>query len=87
MTVINSSVAKITFVVAELTFKVIVITSLVVKITFVVAEVAFKVVVINSSVCIFVVVFTNKNVGNCSNGVVHFVFNRNKILIIHVLLA
>ena len=46
MPVITSSVAKITFVVAEITFKVVVITSSVVKITFVVAEITFKVAVI-----------------------------------------
>ena len=38
------------FVVAEITFKVVVITSLVVKITFVVAEIPFKVAVVTSSV-------------------------------------
>ena len=46
MAVITSSVAKNTFVVAEITFKVIVITSSVVKITFVIAEITFKVAVI-----------------------------------------
>ena len=40
----------ITFVVAEITFKVAVVISSVVKITFVVAEITFKVVVITSSV-------------------------------------
>ena len=40
--------AKITFVVAEITFKVVVITCLV--ITFVVTEISFKVVVITSTV-------------------------------------
>ena len=39
---------KITFVVPEITFKVVVITSSVVKITFVVAEIIFKVAVITS---------------------------------------
>ena len=43
---VTSSVAKIIFVVAEVTFKVVVITSSVVKITFVVAEITFKVAVI-----------------------------------------
>ena len=43
-------VTKITFVVAQITFKVTVITSLVVKITFVVAWIIFKVAVITSSV-------------------------------------
>ena len=42
----TSPVAKITFVVAEITFKLVVITSSVVKITFVVAEITFKVAVI-----------------------------------------
>ena len=42
MVVITSSVAKITFVVIEITFKVAVITSSVAKITFVVAEITFK---------------------------------------------
>ena len=41
-----SSVAKITLVVSEITFKVVAITSSVVKITFVVTEIIFKVVVI-----------------------------------------
>ena len=40
---ITSSVAKIAFVVAEITFKVVVITSSVAKITFVEAEITFKV--------------------------------------------
>ena len=43
-------VAKITFVVGEITFKVIVITSSVVRITFVIAEITFKVAVVTSSV-------------------------------------
>ena len=42
MAVITSSVAKITFVVAEIAFEVAVITSSVYKITFVVAEITFK---------------------------------------------
>ena len=50
MDVTISSVAKITFVVAEITLKVVVITFLVVKITFVVTEIIFKQVVITSSV-------------------------------------
>ena len=41
---------KITFVVAEITFKMVVITSLVVKITFVMAEITFRMVVVTSSV-------------------------------------
>ena len=45
-----ASVVNITFVVAEITFKVVVITSSVAKITFVVAEITFQVVVIISSV-------------------------------------
>ena len=45
----DSSVAKISFVVAEITFKVVVITSSVFKITFVVAEKTFKVAVVTSS--------------------------------------
>ena len=48
MCVIASLVAKVTFVVVEITFKVDVITSAVSKITFVVAEITFKVVVITS---------------------------------------
>ena len=40
---ITSSVTKITFVAAEITFKVVVITSSVDNITFVVAEITFKV--------------------------------------------
>ena len=47
---LSSSVANITFVVLEITFKVAVITSRVVKIIFVVAEITFKVAVITSSV-------------------------------------
>ena len=43
-------VAKITFVEANITFKVVVITSSVVKITFLVAEITFKVAIITSSV-------------------------------------
>ena len=39
---ITSSVAKITFVVAEMTFKFVMITSSVAKITFVVAEITLK---------------------------------------------
>ena len=50
MAVFTSSMAKITFVVVEVTFKMVVITSSVVKITFVVAEITFKVAVITSSV-------------------------------------
>ena len=50
MDVVASSVAKITFVVAKIIFKVVVITSSVVKITFVVAEIPFKVAVITSPV-------------------------------------
>ena len=52
MGVIASLVAKITFVVAEIIFKVVVglITSSVVKITFVVVQITFKVAVIISSV-------------------------------------
>ena len=57
MTDTSLLVAKITFVVAETTFNVVVITSsvadislLVTKITFVVAEITFKVAVITSSV-------------------------------------
>ena len=46
-----SSVAKITFVVAEITFKVAVITSSVVKITFVVTEIIFKVAVVVVNHC------------------------------------
>ena len=46
MAVITSSVDKITFVVAEITFKVVVITSSVDKITFLVPEIFFKVAVI-----------------------------------------
>ena len=44
--VITSSVAKITYVVAEIPFKVVVVTSSVAKITFVVDETTFKVAVI-----------------------------------------
>ena len=47
---LSSSLAKITLVVPEITFKVAVITSPVVKIIFVVAEITFKVAVITSSV-------------------------------------
>ena len=47
---LSSSVAKITFVVPEITFKVAVITSPVVKIIFVVAEITFKVAVSTSLV-------------------------------------
>ena len=50
MDVTISSVPKITFVVAEITFKVVVITSSVVKITFVVTEIFLKVIVITSTV-------------------------------------
>ena len=50
VTVVTSSVAYITFVEAEITFKIVVITSLVAKITFLVAEISFKVTVIASSV-------------------------------------
>ena len=50
MAVITSSVDKITFVEAKITFTVAVITSLVAKITFIVAEITFKEVVITSSV-------------------------------------
>ena len=46
---ITSSLAKITFVGAKITFKITVISSSVVKITFVVAEITVKVVVITSS--------------------------------------
>ena len=42
--------AKITFVVAEMTFKFVMIISSVAKITFVVAEITFKMAVITSSV-------------------------------------
>ena len=45
MAVITSSVANITFVVGEITLKMVVITSSVVKITFLVAEMTFKVAV------------------------------------------
>ena len=45
-TVMSSSVAKIIFVVAEITFKVTVVTSSLAKITFVVAEITFTVAVI-----------------------------------------
>ena len=41
---------KITFVVAEITFKMVVITSSVVEITFVMAEITFRMVAITSSV-------------------------------------
>ena len=50
MAVVTSLVAKITFVVAEKTFSVVVITSSVVKITFIVAKITFKVAVITSPV-------------------------------------
>ena len=50
MAVVTSSVVKITFVVTEITFKVVLITSSVVKINFVVAEIIFKMFVITSSV-------------------------------------
>ena len=43
MAVITSSGTKISFLVVEITFKVVVITSSVVNITFVVAEITFKV--------------------------------------------
>ena len=46
----NLLVAKITFVVAQTTFKVDVITSLLVKITFVVVQIFFKVAVVTYSV-------------------------------------
>ena len=46
----HSSVAKITFGVAEMTFKFVMITSSVAKITFVVAEITLKMAVITSSV-------------------------------------
>ena len=49
--VITSSVAKITYVVAEITLKVVVVTSAVAKITFVVDETTFKVSVITFSSC------------------------------------
>ena len=45
-----TTVPKIPFVMAEITFKMAVMTSLVTKITFVVAEITFKVAVIPSSV-------------------------------------
>ena len=47
---LSSSVAKITLVVPEITFKVAVITSPVVNIIFVVPEITFKVAVVTSSV-------------------------------------
>ena len=50
MCVVASLVAKITFVVAEITLKVVVITFSVVKITFAVAEITFQVVLITSTV-------------------------------------
>ena len=46
----SSSVAKVTFVAAEIVFKVVEITSSVAKINFVDAEITFKVSVITSSV-------------------------------------
>ena len=49
MAVTTSSVAKVTFVAAEIVFKVVEITSSVAKITFVDAEITFKVSVITSS--------------------------------------
>ena len=48
--VITSPLAKITFVVSEITFNVAVITSSVVKITFVVAEITFEVSVMTYSI-------------------------------------
>ena len=48
-----SSVANITFVLAEITFKVALLTSSVPKITFVVAEITFKVAVMTSLVANF----------------------------------
>ena len=50
---LSSSVAKITFVVAEITFKVALLTSSVPKITFVVVEITFKVAVMTSLVAKF----------------------------------
>ena len=50
MAVITSSVFKITFVVAEITFKVVVITSVVAKISFAVDGTIFKVAVVTSVV-------------------------------------
>ena len=47
---LSSSVAKITFVLAEITFKLALLTSSVHKITFVVAEITFKVTVMTSLV-------------------------------------
>ena len=83
---ITSSVTKITCVVTEITFKVGLITSSVAKITFVVAEITFIIEMITSSLAkiTFVVAEITLRIAVNSLIVVHFVFNRNKILCIHV---